>query len=261
MRITEFFTAVQNALWDIVLRLFFLKQYDFIWSYKKKEIQWRRKSQTIQLKHSVQLTVSWKLELTLQRFIADVYAVLISSQNAFIKNSTVNIFFEYEDLKNVFKMTENLILSDHSSYDHVIDLKLRKKPSFDLLYNLSATGLSTLHKYLKQNLEKKMIHYSIFSAASSLLFTFKKNDELCLCVNYQALNNITIKNQYSLLLISEALNCLQEAQIFTKLNVKNAYNWIRIKEENKWKTAFQTCFRLFKYLILFFRLINTSVFF
>ncbi len=171
----------------------------------------------------------------------------------------MNILFEYKDLKNVFEKTENLILSDHSFYNHAIDLKLRKKPSFDLLYNLSVTELNTLWEYLKQNLEKKMICYSISSAAFPLLFIFKKNDELHSCVNYQVLNNITIKNWYSLPLIFKALNHLQEVQIFTKLDVKNAYNWIRIKEENEWKTAFQTCFRLFEYLVLPFELTNAPV--
>jgi len=145
----------------------------------------------------------------------------------------VNVPFEYEDLKNVFERAENLILSNHGPYDHVIDLKSEKKPPFGLLYNLSVTELSTLQEYLKQNLEKKMICYSISSAASPLLFTLKKNGELCSCVDYWVLNNITIKNQYPLSLISEALNRLQGAKIFTKLNVKNAYNQIRIKEEDE----------------------------
>jgi len=82
--------------------------------------------------------------LTLQKFIAGVYAVLISSQNALNKNSMMNVLFEYEDLKNVFERAENLILLNHGSYDHAIDLKLKKKPPFGSLYNLSATELSTL---------------------------------------------------------------------------------------------------------------------
>jgi len=61
----------------------------------------------------------------------------------------MNVLFEYEDLKNVFERAENLILSNHGPYDHVIDLKPGKKPSFDSLYNLSVTELSTLQEYLK----------------------------------------------------------------------------------------------------------------
>ncbi len=58
---------------------------------------------------------------------------------------------------------------------------------------------------------------------------FKKNDKLRLCVNYRDLNAITIKNYYSLFLIIETLNRLNEYKYFIKLNLKNAYHRIRIK--------------------------------
>ena len=66
-----------------------------------------------------------------------------------LKDITVNVSTEYEDLSNVFEKTENLILSDHSSYDHAIDLKSERTSSFSLLYNLSAMKLSMFRKYLK----------------------------------------------------------------------------------------------------------------
>ncbi len=62
---------------------------------------------------------------------------------------------------------------------------------------------------------------------------FKKNDELCLCVNYRDLNAITIKNRHSLFLIIKTLNRLNEFKCFIKLNLKNAYHRIRIKQDNE----------------------------
>ena len=96
----------------------------------------------------------------------------------------MNVSVKYKDLKDVFKKTENLILLNHDSYNHTINLKSKRTFLFNLLYNLSATELNTFKKYLKQNLQKKKIYYFISSAASSLLFIFKKNEELHLCVNY-----------------------------------------------------------------------------
>ncbi len=61
---------------------------------------------------------------------------------------------------------------------------------------------------------------------------FKKNNELRLCVNYRDLNAITIKNRYSLSLIIETLNRLNEFKCFIKLNFKNVYHRIRIKQDN-----------------------------
>ena len=61
----------------------------------------------------------------------------------------------------------------------------------------------------------------------------KKNDELCLCVNYKKLNAMIIKNRHLLFLIIKTLNRLYEVKIFTKLNLKNVYYKIRIKENDK----------------------------
>jgi hypothetical protein len=48
-------------------------------------------------------------------------------------------------------------------------------------------------------------------------------------------------------------------KVFTSLDIRGAYNLIRIKEGKEWKTAFRTRYRLYKYLVMPFRLINTPV--
>ena len=62
-------------------------------------------------------------------------------------------------------------------------------------------------------------------------------------------------------LINELKDRLTSSNIFTAFNLKGVYNLIRIKEGDKWKTAFRIKFRLFKYLIIPFGLINTLVIF
>ena len=66
-----------------------------------------------------------------------------------------------------------------------------------------------------------------------ILFVFKKNKKLCLCVNYRSLNTIIIKNRHLLSLIIKTLNRLCEAKRFIKLNLKNAYHRIRIKRNDE----------------------------
>ena len=95
----------------------------------------------------------------------------------------------------------------------------------------------------------------------SVLFIKKFEEELCFCVNYQDLNAITVKNRYSLFLISETLNCLSQAKIFIKLNIISAFNQLRIKEEDEAFIIFHTRFELFKYLVMLFNLCNKSVLF
>ncbi len=78
-------------------------------------------------------------------------------------------------------------------------------------------------------------------------------------MNYRDLNAITVKNQYSLSLISEMLNHLSWAKIFIKLNIIFAFNQLWIKEEDEVFIVFCTRFELFKYLVMLFNLCNESV--
>ena len=94
-----------------------------------------------------------------------------------------------------------------------------------------------------------------------IFFIFKKNDSLQLCINYKKLNLITIKNHYFLLLIDKTLNQLFSVSIFTQLDFKNVYYCIYIKEDNKWKTVFCTCYEYYEYQVVFFSLTNISIMF
>ena len=94
-----------------------------------------------------------------------------------------------------------------------------------------------------------------------ILFIFKKNNNLHLCMNYQDLNKITVKNHHSLSLISETLDRLNKVKQFTKLNLKNVYHCFRIQHEDESKIMFHTHYDYFKYIIMSFDLINASVIF
>src|SRR5690606_10294399 len=89
-----------------------------------------------------------------------------------------------------------------------------------------------------------------------ILFAKKKDGSLRLCVDYRALNKITIKNRYALPLIPELLDRIRGAKYFTKLDLRGAYNLVRIKEGEEWKTAFRTRYGHFEYLVMPFGLTN-----
>ena len=126
---------------------------------------------------------------------------------------------------------------------------------------MSRDKLLVLQKYLKEHLFKSFIQVSSFSAAFSVIFIKKSEGGLHLCVNYCDLNNLTVKNHYSLLLIRETLNLLTLSVIFTKLDIIVNFNKLQIAEEEKWKTAICTYYSLFKYLIMLFKLCEASSFF
>ena len=65
------------------------------------------------------------------------------------------------------------------------------------------------------------------------MFVKKKDDDLRLCVDYRDLNVITVKNRYLISLIKQLLNRLMKATIFTKLNIRSAYNAFRIRADDE----------------------------
>lgn len=87
-----------------------------------------------------------------------------------------------------------------------------------------------------------------------MFFVGKKDGSLCPCIDFQGLNEVTVKNKYPLPLIASALETFQGATIFTKLDLRNAYHLVRIREGDEWKTAFNTPLGHFEYLVMPFRM-------
>ena len=127
---------------------------------------------------------------------------------------------------------------------------------FRPLYGISKDKNEELRKYLKKNLDKGFIRASQSPAASLVIFMKKLGGGLRFYVDYRIFNNILVKNKYLLPLILETLNKLSKVVIFIKLDIILAFNKIRIKEGQEWMIAFKIKYRLFKLLILLFRLCN-----
>ncbi|KAK3556035.1 hypothetical protein QTP70_001836 [Hemibagrus guttatus] len=90
-----------------------------------------------------------------------------------------------------------------------------------------------MEEYIKEALAQGYIRPSMSPAASSFFFVAKKDGGLQPCIDYRALNKITIKFRYPL-----SLERLRGATVFTKLDLRSAYNLIRIRKGDEWKTAF-----------------------
>jgi len=112
---------------------------------------------------------------------------------------------------------------------------------------------------LAEALERGWIRESSSPAGALILFVPKKGGELRLCVDYRGLNHLTVKNRYPLPLMGELMDRLSKAKRYTKLDLRNAYHRIHIREGDEWKTAFRTRYGHFEYQVMPFGLANTPV--
>jgi RNase H-like domain found in reverse transcriptase/Reverse transcriptase (RNA-dependent DNA polymerase)/Integrase zinc binding domain/Aspartyl protease/Chromo (CHRromatin Organisation MOdifier) domain len=173
------------------------------------------------------------------------------------RHEPLDIPEQYKKWEHLFQEEMTIAaLPKHQPWDHEIELMPGKQPTFGPIYQLSEKELGVLRDYLKENLKKGFIRESKSPAGYPILFAPKKDGSLRLCVDYRKLNDITIKNRYPLPNIGELQDRLARAKIFTKLDLRGAYNLIRVKEGEEWKTAFRTRYGHYEYLVMPFGLTN-----
>jgi len=149
------------------------------------------------------------------------------------------------------------ILPEHCKWDHAIELIPGAEPKSSKVYPLSLLEQVELDAFLEENLHTRQIQPLKSPITASMFFIKKKDGSLCLVQDYHALNAITIKNRYPLLLISELVSQLHEAQYFTKLDVRWGFNNVCIKPRDEWKAAFHTNCGLFEPFVMFFGMTNS----
>lgn len=161
-----------------------------------------------------------------------------------------------EDFKDVFPDELPTGLPPKRGVDHEIVLVPGANPPSRAPYRMSVRELQELKKQLDENLKQGFIRPSRSPFGSPVLFVKKKDGTMRLCVDYRALNKVTVKNKYPLPSISDLLDQLQGAKIFTKIDLRSGYHQIRIAENDIPKTAFRTRYGHFEFLVLPFGLTN-----
>jgi hypothetical protein len=121
--------------------------------------------------------------------------------------------------------------------------------------------LAELKVQLNELLDKGYIHPSSSPWGYPALFVKKKDQSLRLCIDYQPLNAVTIKNQYPLPRIDILFDQLAGAKVFSRVDLRSSYHQIKICLEDVPKTAFSTRYELYEYLVMSFGLTNTPAHF
>jgi hypothetical protein len=129
-------------------------------------------------------------------------------------------------------------------------------PIYKSPYRMAPKEQLELKKQLDDLLAKDFIRPSKSPWAFPVLFVEKKDDSKRLCVDYRALNAVTIKNKYPLPYIDVLFEQLRGAKIFSKIDLNSGYHQLRIKEEDIEKTAFSTRYVHYEYIVMSFGLTN-----
>jgi hypothetical protein len=121
--------------------------------------------------------------------------------------------------------------------------------------------LAELKTQLSELLQKGLIRPSSSPWGCPAIFVKKKDQSLCMCVDYRPLNAVIIKNKYPLPCIDILFDQLSKAKVFSKIDLRSGYHQIKICPEDIPKTAFSTRYGLYEYLVMSFGLTNAPTHF
>ena len=124
------------------------------------------------------------------------------------------------------------------------------------VYPLLREEKEEVREYIKEQLQKRYIQPSKSPQIAPVFFVGKKDGKKRIVQDYWYLNEWTIKNNYSLPLISNVLENIGTKKVFTKMDLKWGYNNMRIKKGDEWKAAFMTLEGSFEPMVMFFGLTN-----
>jgi hypothetical protein len=148
---------------------------------------------------------------------------------------------------------------DRGEFNHPIPLlDPGIRPYYQHPRPISQAELEILKERIRDLIELGHIRPSTSPWGAPVLFVRKKDRTLRLCIDYRRLNSATVKDVYPLSLITELIDKLKRAKLFTKIDFDGAYHQIQIKPEDRPKSGFNYQLGHFEFTIMTFRFTNAS---
>jgi hypothetical protein len=130
------------------------------------------------------------------------------------------------------------------------------KPGTALIYKtpfrMATPELAELKEYMKELLKKVFISPSSSPRGAPMIFVPKKDCIQRLCVDYCALNEVTVKNKYPLPRIDDLFNQLRGACVFSKIKLCLGYHQLKVRECDILKIAFVSRYDPYEFTVMSF---------
>nr|GEU92585.1 putative reverse transcriptase domain-containing protein [Tanacetum cinerariifolium] len=121
--------------------------------------------------------------------------------------------------------------------------------------------MQELSDQLQELVDKGFIRPSTSPWGAPVLFVKKKDISFRMCIDYQELNKLTIKNRYPLPRIDDLFDQLQGLSIYTKIDLRSGYHQLKVRDEDIPKTALRTRCGHYELQVMPFGLTNAPVVF
>jgi hypothetical protein len=137
----------------------------------------------------------------------------------------------------------------------VIDLVFDTMPIYKRPYRMVPKQLAEVKDQINELLEKGYICSSSSLWGAPLIFVPKKDCTQRMCVDYHALNEVTVKNKYPQPRTDDDLfDQLRGVCVFSKIDLRSGYHQLKIEECDISKTTFILRYGLYEYMVISFRL-------
>ncbi|GKB85801.1 putative reverse transcriptase domain-containing protein [Tanacetum coccineum] len=128
-------------------------------------------------------------------------------------------------------------------------------------YRLTPSEMKELSEQLKELSNKGFIRPSSSPWGAPVLFVKKKDGSFQMCIDYQKLNKLTVKNRYPLPRIDDLFDQLQGSSVYSKIDLRSGYHQLRVREEDIPKTKFKTRYGHYEFQVMPFGLTNAPAVF